>query len=258
MTIQILVSTMFQKDYSLLEKMNIGTDTVVVNQCDENSVKRFEYKSHSVTWINSDARGVGRSRNTAILACSADILLFADDDVVYDDGAPQKVLSYFESNKKASLAVFNLPSLNPERPEPLSDKPYKLRYWNCLKFGAFRIAVKRESIINKNIFYSLLFGGGAEHMAGEDNLFITDCIKSGLDCFASDMRIGTVAQEQSTWFTGYDDKYYFDRGALFSAMYGRLAKPMLTIFELKKTNGDIFKRLKIEFAGAKEFSGKSK
>ena len=249
MTIQILVSTMFRKDYSLLDKMNIGADTVVVNQCDENSVERFKHGDNNIVWINSDGRGVGRSRNTAILASSADILLFADDDVIYEDGAAERVVAYFENNPKASLAVFNLPSLNPERPEPLVDKPYRLRYWNCLKFGAFRIAVKRESILKKNIFYSLLFGGGAPHQAGEDNLFITDCIKSGLACFASDVQIGTVAQEQSTWFTGYDDKYYFDRGVLFAAMYGRFAKPMLLLFELRKADKAMFSHLRTEFKG---------
>ncbi len=256
MTLQILVSTMFRNDYSLLDKMNIHADAVVVNQCEENSVKRFEHKGHSITWINSDLRGVGKSRNTAILASSADVLLFADDDVVYDDGAADKVLAYFESNPQTDLAVFNLPSLNPERPEPLVGKPYKLRYRNCLKFGAFRIAVRRESILKKNIFYSLLFGGGAPHKAGEDNLFITNCIQRGLNCFASDMQIGTVAQEQSTWFTGYDNKYYFDRGALFAAMYGRLAKPMLVLFEIRKPDKAMLSRLKTQFKGASSLSSR--
>ena len=44
MTLEVLVSTMYQKDYSLLDRMNIQTDAIVVNQCNENSIEEFEYK----------------------------------------------------------------------------------------------------------------------------------------------------------------------------------------------------------------------
>ena len=41
MTLQVLVATMHQTDHSLLEKMNIQSDAIVVNQCNRNEVERF-------------------------------------------------------------------------------------------------------------------------------------------------------------------------------------------------------------------------
>ena len=194
MTLQVLVSTMHQTDHSLLDKMNIQTDAVIVNQCDEDHVERFEHKGRRVLWINTRERGVGRSRNRAILAADADILLFADEDVVYDNGLEAAVCGYFAAHPTASLVTFNLTSLNPERPEPLVTADYRLRLWNCLKFGAFRIAARREAILRRTVFFSLQFGGGAPHRAGEDNLFITQCLQRGLIGYGAATTIGTVAQ----------------------------------------------------------------
>lgn len=256
MKVQLLVSTMHQENYNLLEQMNIQTDAIVINQCDRNSIEDIEYRGKNVKWISLNERGIGLSRNSALMRSDADILLFADDDCVYDKGYEEKIIKVFERYPKASLIVFNLVSLNPDRPEFFVEKDYKLRWFNCLKFGAFRIAVKRDAILKNNIFYSLLFGGGAKYQAGEDNLFITNCIQSGLIGIASSECIGTVKQEESTWFKGYNEKYYYDRGALFSALYRRSAWFYLLLMELKdKKCKDIkfLRRYTIGLKGIKEY-----
>lgn len=257
MNIQVLVSTMHQTDHSLLERMNIQTDAIVVNQCDENKIEDFEYNGNKIKWLSLAERGVGLSRNTALMRADADILLFADDDIVYEDGYAEKVLDFFEKHPKISFAVFNILSENPDRPEYFDEKDKKLNRVNSLRYGACRIAIRKVAARQENITYSLLFGGGAKYQAGEDNLFITNCLQKGLRGMASSATLGTVKQEESTWFTGKNEKYYSDRGALFSAMYGRLAKPMLLLFEIKsimrKSEIGFFARIKLEFTGAKSF-----
>jgi len=257
MRVQVLVSTMHQTDHSLLEKMNIQTDAIIVNQCDRNEIEEFEYKGHSIKWLSLKERGVGLSRNTALMRADADILLFADDDIVYCDGYSEMVEKFFNQNPKTSFAVFNFKSLNPQRPEYIDLKTKKLNWANCLRYGAFRIAVRREKIYKSNINYSLLFGGGAPYQAGEDNLFITNCLQKGLKGKASSLMLGTVKQEESTWFKGYNEKYYTDRGVLFASMYGRWSKLIILLFELKsilKPNTISLKqRIKLEFKGIKEF-----
>lgn len=257
MKVQVLISTMHQKDYSLLDIMNIQTDAIVVNQCDENRIDEFEYKGHAVKWISLKERGVGLSRNTAMMRADADILLFADDDVVYEDGYEDKVLQAFSENSQADIIVFNLQSLNAERPEYIDTKNRKLHLFNCLRYGAFRIAIRRSTVLRANITYSLLFGGGAKYQAGEDNLFITNCLQKGLKGLASVECLGTVKQETSTWFKGYNDKYYFDKGALFAAMYGKCAKFFLILFELKsckrKQNFCLYQRYGLEKKGLSNF-----
>lgn len=255
--LQVLVSTMHQTDVSLLDKMNISTDAIVINQCDRNEVLTFDHRGHTVQWLSLQERGVGLSRNSALARATADILLFADDDVIYDDHYREAVTDFFEKHPSVGLAVFNLESMNPDRPEYIIQKDHRLKWHNCLRYGAFRIAVRRECIIHNNVWFSLLFGGGAIYQAGEDNLFITDCIQKGMHCMACKDSIGVVKQEVSTWFKGYDEKYYNDRGSLFAALYGKLGYLLLLLFEVRKKSGasefGLMKRLRLGYRGMVEY-----
>ena len=95
MTIQLLISTMHQTDYSLLEKMKIASDVVVINQCDRESTKTIEYNGHNVLWIDTTERGLSKSRNMAIRNATADICMLADDDMEYRCDYVDIVLSAF-------------------------------------------------------------------------------------------------------------------------------------------------------------------
>lgn len=253
--LQVLVSTMNQTDYSLLDKMKIKTDAIIINQCNKNEISSFEYKNCKIKWFSLNEKGVGLSRNSALARGTADILLFADDDVIYNDNYEEIVVNFFEQNPSIGMAVFNLKSLNHSRPEYNIKKNHRLRWFNCLKYGACRIAIRRECILHNNIWFSLLFGGGALYQAGEDNLFITDCIKANIKCMACKENIGVVRQEYSTWFSGYNKKYYQDRGCLFAALYGKIAYAILLLFEIKnrKASISLIKRLKLEFSGIKQY-----
>ena len=64
-----------------------------------------------------------------------------------------------------------------------------------------------------------MFGGGARYGAGEDVTFIQDCLKAGLRVYTSPIIVSTMKQDSSTWFKGYDRKYYKDKGALLAANF---------------------------------------
>ena len=80
---------------------------------------------------------------------------------------------------------------------------------------------------------SLLFGGGALYQNGEDSLFIDECIKKGLKVYALPVDIGKETGRPSTWFKGYDDKFFYDRGVLYRHLYGHLAIVMAYRFLYK-------------------------
>ena len=108
LTLQVLVVTMHQKDFSLVEEMKIEGDALIGNQCDRNSVETIKTEDSEITMYSFDERGVGLNRNNLLMRASADIILFADDDVVYDEGYREKVLKQFEENPKADIIVFNV------------------------------------------------------------------------------------------------------------------------------------------------------
>jgi glycosyltransferase involved in cell wall biosynthesis len=233
MRVEVLISTMHQNDHSLLDKMNISTEAIVVNQCEENKIECFAHRGRKVKFISLNERGVGLSRNTALMRAQNEICLFADDDVVYVDNYEELILDAFKSNPKAGMIVFNVPSTNKYRPSHITNRVKKLFLFNSLKYGTFCIAVRRELIFASSISFSLLFGGGAKFSAGEDSLFIADCIKNKIGVYTSPHVIGEVNHQESTWFKGYNEKYFIDKGAFFYCLSKRLKKILCLQFLIR-------------------------
>ncbi len=255
MTLEVLVSTMHQTDYSLLERMNIQSDAIVINQCDRNEIEEFEFRGHRIKWYSFNERGVGLSRNNALMRSTADIILFADDDVVYSDGYEEKILKEFADNPKYSMILFGLSS--EDRFMYSVKRKTKLHWYNCLKYGAVRIAVKREAVLCRNLFFTLLFGGGAKYQSGEDSLFVKQCMQRGMRALSVPTNLGIVKQDGSTWFKGYNEKYFWDKGCLFSALskrYGKIFGILVLLKNRKQTSEVGFsKALKLFLKGYKEY-----
>lgn len=220
MKIQVLVAAMHQKDHSLLEKMHLRTDAIVANQCDHNSIEDFEWNGHNVRYLNFAERGVGLNRNNALMRATGDICLFADDDMVYVDDYVEKVEKAFEMIPDADVIAFNL--IEPKITRYVIKKSYKVGYLNYLRFGTARVAIRLKSVREKGIFFNQCFGGGTEHSHGEDNIFLTDCLRMGLKMYAVPEYIAELTEERaSTWKSGYDDKYFRDQGALYKMISPR-------------------------------------
>lgn len=92
--------------------------------------------------------------------------------------------------------------------------------------------MRREKLHASHITFSLLFGGGAKYSNGEDSLFLKDCLKYGLVVYAVPIEIGEECERESTWFQGYNDKFFIDRGVLYHFLYGGLAYLMSVRFLL--------------------------
>ena len=257
MRLQVLISTMHQTDHSLLDKMNIQSDAIVINQCDRNEIEEFEYKGHHIQWMSLKERGVGLSRNTALMRADADIVLFADDDVIYDDGYEKKVIDNFKKYEKKDLLIFRIESTNKERPTKKEKKDHNLLWFNSMRYGAVRIAIRTAAIRKANVFYSLLFGGGAKYQAGEDTLFIQQCLRRGLKAVSVQEVLGVVEQQESTWFKGCNEKYFYDKGVLLSACFGKWARPLLLLLLIKNKNETnevgLAKAIKCSFNGVKDY-----
>lgn len=220
MRIQVLVASMNQVDHSLIGKMHITTDAIVGNQCDFNSVEEFTVGNQRIRYLNFAERGVGLNRNNALMRADADICLFADDDMVYEDNYPEIVERSFLENPNADVIIFNLRERNTLRKD--IQKKTRVGYLNYLRYGTARVAVRLASVKKYGIYFNQCFGGGTEHCHGEDNLFLTDCLKDGLKIIAVPEYIATLTEERaSSWNTGYDEKYLRDQGALYRVISRR-------------------------------------
>lgn len=216
--IQILVATMFQEDYSLLDRLNVQTDAVVVNQCGREGINSFEYNGHNVLWVDSTERGLSRSRNMALQNASADICVLCDDDERLSDGYPKMIENAYSTLTKADFIAFNINRIGSPITEKLFTKPKRIGRFKT--YGSVHITFRRASIIDGNISFNTRFGtGSGEYLCDEDSIFCVSCRKNGLKMYASPGVICDVNCEGSTWFKGFNEKYFYDKGAYLAAAF---------------------------------------
>lgn len=232
MTMQLLVAAMNTEPLKLAQEMRIGSDAIIVNQTDRYAYEEVEYEGHKIKFFSMNERGVGLSRNHALLRADAEISLFADEDIVYVPGYEKLVLDAFEAHPEADMLLFNVQAM-PGRETYHNTKFGRVRSYNCGRYPTYSMAIKTEKVHKKNITFSLLFGGGAKYSNGEDSLFIQECIKKGMKVYTVPVLIGAEKVRESTWFKGYNERFFFDRGVLYQHLYGVLKKPMAFRFLLK-------------------------
>lgn len=232
MRLQTLVSCVKQNMDEIASVMNLQSDSIVINQCERNDYTEYTHNGNLIKCYSFEERGVGLSRNNALLRSDADILLFSDEDIVYEDGYADKIIAAFENNPSADMLIFNMDVAEDRATYHTTDK-CRVHRWNCGRYPTYSMAVRREPIISKNITFNLLFGGGAKYSNGEDSLFIQECLKKGLKIFALPITIGREVPRPSTWFDGYNDKFFYDRGVLYKYLYGPLSAVMALRFLIK-------------------------
>lgn len=219
MKYQLLVSTMNQRDFSICNEMKISSDAIIINQADYNDYKIIDRNKHIIEMYSFNEKGIGLSRNSAFMRSSADIIEFADDDMIFVENYENIVIDEFKSHPEADAILFNIESMNPDRPLLKISKFSRVNRIDALKYGCARLVIRREAVLYNNLSFSLLFGGGAIYGSGEDTVFLQDAIRAGLKIYKSPVKIADVKQDNSTWFHGYTDQYYIDKGALFAQIF---------------------------------------
>ena len=232
MRLQLLISAVNQEPEKLISAMHVQSDAILVNQCDHFSYEEIRQADHLIRVYHLAERGVGLSRNHALQQADGDICLFADEDIVYQDDYVRKILEEFGRHPEADMLLFNVDVCRARRTYH-TGRYGRVRLYNCGRYPAYSFALRREVMHAKNVCYSLLFGGGARYSNGEDSLFIRDCIRSGMKVYKTPVTIGREKERESTWFSGYHEKFFFDRGVLYHHLYGRLAIAMSLQFLLR-------------------------
>lgn len=253
MMLQVLVATMHQDDFSIADKMNICCDCVIANQADYEAIAVRENSDYHQKMITTKTRGVGLNRNIALLASTADIVLFADDDVVYYDDMPKQVIKAFEDFPKADVIVFGMDMLKEGKIfEKRRCEKKRVYPWNSMRFGTYRIAARKKAITNNNITFNQCFGGGCKFSAGEDTLFLKECFDKGLKVYSYDYVLGTCNKDTSTWFNGYNEKYFYDKGVLLRHLFPKTAYIMALYFGVlfkRETRIKVLERLSLIYSG---------
>lgn len=214
-TLEVLCATMGQDDFQKIEEMNICSDVLFANQTNKTYYKLKEYTVKSpflARMISTETIGVSNNRNILLTYALGDICLFADDDVRYYDGYDKIILNAFEELPDADMIIFNLDTDSRERSIYQIKKKRKYYRFEKNPYGCVRIAFKLSKQKLYNIWFNNLLGPGSMYSFGEDSLFIERFREKG-NVYLYPQSIGFVSFDKSSWFNGYNEKYYYDKGA---------------------------------------------
>ncbi|MDK0956474.1 glycosyltransferase family 2 protein [Clostridium perfringens] len=257
MTLQILLSTMNQKNIDLIYKMNINTDCVIINQCNLEEKKEYLINDKIIKFISCKKRGLSASRNDALKHASSEICLLADDDLEYVKNYSDIIIKNFKENNDIDIIVFQVEGKNGAF-KTYPNKEKDIGYIRSLKISSVEIAFRLESIKRNNILFNELLGTGSKYKMGEENEFLFKCLRAGLKIKYIPIKIADLELGNSTWFNGFDKEYFFSRGAAFTAMSSIFYWVLILQFAIRhykdyKNDIGIFQCLLYMFRGHKSY-----
>ena len=222
MTVEVLFSAMHLEDFSIYERSHCTTDALIINQTDHEAYEERVIGGHLVRMYSTTQIGLSRSRNMALIHAKGDYCLIADDDEVLSDNYEQLIIDAFRRNPMADAIAFNYNDANPR----MQNTKRKIIKTECeasinKSFSSVALAFKREKVVMEGIWFNVKLGAGSGIIsAGEESVWQSLARKKGLRIFQCPAYITTASQTNSTWFNGFDEKYFYDLGANLTARYG--------------------------------------
>ena len=144
------------------------------------------------------------------------------------------------------------------RAPSFSDKVQRIRFPKTMKVSSWQISFRRESLLKSNVRFDELLGAGTGNGAEEELKFLQDCIKAKLKIYYVPAEIASVAQENSTWFNGYDEEFFEKRGGTTRYILGWFTASLYAVYYVvrkrKQYNKNIsfWNALKAIFRGIKK------
>jgi len=160
--------------------------------------------------------GVTKLRNQVLTNAKGDYLLFADDDITFDEEGILNAIEYMEDAQLALLlgqAVDETGTLRKSYPT----KPQRLNKLNSAKAATYEMLVHTKAVKIAGVSFDENFGAGApETYLGDEYIFIADLVSNGLNAYFVPITLATHPTDSSGsgWGTPRDRKaraLIFDR-----------------------------------------------
>lgn len=237
--------------YDLLKNSKIKTPSITINQTSGYLLNKKE-GYHEIASFNE--KGLSKSRNTALSISKADIVLLADDDIIYEDDYKEIILDGYKKYPKADIIIFDVDIINPKR-QVKKIKEGKISYLGALKIFSPQITFKRKNI---SIKFDENFGAGSKYDRGEDNIFLFDALNNNKKIYHYSKKIATVRQEKSTWYKEkYDKEFMIKQAICYYRLTPKMYWLLILIFYFKKKDRceekNIFKIMKEMFVEIKNY-----
>lgn len=155
-----------------------GVNYVVSWQNHQNAPVPVSLNRSDVQIYRLTEQGISRNRNNAMANCHSDIVLFADDDIVYNKESLRQVREVFLQHSEMDLATFRS-----EHGDMSRFPAVETRLRQKLPTGYYVASIEICFRRNPHLRCCEELGIGAKVFhGGEDEMFLLSAIKRGLDC----------------------------------------------------------------------------
>lgn len=226
MKLEVLMSCMHQQDAKLVQESRLTGDVVVVNQCDREGYAEYETPAGKVRMFSTKERGLTKSRNFAVSKAQAEICLICDDDELFVPDYAEKIVQAYEQLPQADVIIFKMVN----RPPSFADVIRPLRWMDCMKVSSWQISFRRERLLAARVKFDEFLGAGTGNGAEEELKFLLDCKKAGLSVWYVPVEIASVAQTASTWFGGFTEEFFENRGATTRYILGLFLASLYAVY----------------------------
>ncbi|MGV0923053.1 glycosyltransferase [Empedobacter tilapiae] len=154
---------------------------LVIHQNHTDTAIPLFLKRDDIQVIQSDTKGLSKSRNTGIKNCTTEYALIADDDVEYIESGLLEVLNIIKT-EKPDFATFKIKTF--EKEQEYKNYPqvkYQISISPLHWFSSIEILFNVNLIKDYKIKFDERFGLGTYLKKGEEEIFINDIISEGLE-----------------------------------------------------------------------------
>ena len=187
-----------------------------------------------VTYIRLDYPGLSKSRNVGLGSVKTKYAYIMDDDVDFDLEKMSRLIGWMETNQ-VDVATCQFVFENGSLPRSYSDVAFKHSMLSAAKVSSIEICVNVEKLRDKGISFDERFGLGSGLPSGEEYIFITDCIKAGLNVWFYPITTGVHPNITSGMDFYTSSHKTLAKREMFKRVFGWKAFLFILVFWLKKS-----------------------
>ena len=262
--VEILVSTMKRTSLAFLEAMFVNSDIrkhhiLIINQTD--AEHQLSSSLLNIRVINTEDRGLSKSRNLAIKNAIKPICIVADDDVVYSKDFAKTVVGAHTKYALAGLISFQAKNFSGKSYKKYNNKEREVTAVRKeTPLSSIEMTFKKKIIEENKIFFNELFGLGSYFPSGEEELFLKELLFKQIKIFHVPKVIVSHADESST-SNPSSNHFIRARAAAKYLQYGNwslLWMLKFLFFLIRKRNisvNEFIYKYKIGYTGIKKIKG---
>lgn len=241
MKLTILISTVEDGLERLRGKMASIPDHIDILICHQTKVdqephaalvQEIESSRPRIKVIRSLESGLARSRNCLLDQVAEGVCLISDDDVEYVEGFYERIAKAYSVCPDADIVTFQVKTPVGGFYKTYKAMTYKHNILTAGRVSSVEITFKAESLRRGRIRFDQRFGLGATYPAGEEYIFLADCIRNGLRAYYAPSAI-VVHPEASSGKVMSDDNF-MAKGAVFYRIFGGGSYFIMLFFAIRK------------------------